>query len=402
MLANNVFAKFIRQGGDDPRNYEFNILSKRWGHIKSILLGDTIIPPFEIEMQTSSRCNLSCAWCIGENIQSMNEVTRLPNNIIPENVLKITQSIIDYKKGDLGIEVVKFSGFIGEPLVNKKATLMAMDHLNSNNIKVGLFSNGVLLADQEVQDTVINNDYVHISLDAGTAETFAFTKSKANYDFGKNNFELILKNISLLANLKRQKSANAAINVGFIINQYNYKEIYAISKKLKEIGADSIRFKCDIVDNHNFEVEQMKFISEQMYNAKKDLQCDKFDVIQIHSDDEIKNLQRCNFEKCYSHYLWGTVGSDGNIYPCDHTTFPGAPHYGNAINRSFKDIWEGPLRRQIVAGIPAVCHKICSPFALRINYFLNEIKKIMDEKGVEFVEKQREEYLSALKNSKEV
>lgn len=392
-MENNIFTKFIRVGGDNPLNYEYNMLSKRWGHIRAILLGEPI-PPFEIEMQTSSVCNLACYWCIGDNIQSMNHVTRLPNNITPQNVTNITQSLINYKKGGLGVDTVKFSGFIGEPLMNKEATLIAMKHFSSNNIKVGLFSNGILLEDPEVQKVVINNDYVHISLDAGTPETFAFTKSKANYDYGKEKFNSILKNINSLANLKRKHGTQLKINVGFIANPHNYKEFLGISKRVKEEGADSIRFKCDVAGKWPINSEQIIHVAEQIKKAKSEVDDDCFGVIQVHTEEEMKSSARLNFKKCYSHHLWGTIGSDGNVYPCDFTTFPGAPHYGNAINRPFKDIWEGPLRKQLIGGIPTVCHKICSPFAIRINYFLNQIDKVVSEKSIEFVDRQRTEFLN--------
>lgn len=388
----NIFEKFIRTGGDEPMNYEHNLLSRRWGHVKALLNGEPI-PPFEIEIQTSSVCNLACYWCIGDNIQTMNQVTRLPNNITEQNVKNITQSLIDYKKSGMGIDVVKFSGFIGEPLVNKDATLLAIKHLTENGIKVGLFSNGIFLASKEVQDVVVNAEYIHISLDAGTAETFAYTKSKANYDLGKKNFELILNNINDLANLRKDKNTSLKLNVGFIANPHNFKEAYDISKKVKELGADSIRFKCDVAGRWPLNQEQIEIVNEQIQRAKKEIESMDFKVIQVHSEEEMKVSAKLSFEKCYSHHLWGTIGSDGNVYPCDFTTFPGAPHYGNVINKPFKDIWEGPLRKQIIGGIPSVCHKICSPFAIRINYFLNELKRVIDEKGIDFVEQQRTEFL---------
>lgn len=392
----NIFTKFIRDGGDNPMNYEYNMLSKRWGHLRAILLGESI-PPFEIEMQTSSICNLACYWCIGDNIQTMNHVTRLPNNITAQNVTNITKSLIDYKKDGLGVDTVKFSGFIGEPLVNRPATLAAMEHFSSNGIKVGLFSNGILLEDSGVQKVVVNNDYVHISLDAGTPETFAFTKSKANYDCGKENFNRILRNINSLAKLKREQGTSLKINVGFIANPHNHKEVFEISRRVKEEGADSIRFKCDVAGKWPINSEQIAYVAEQIKKAKSEIEDENFSVIQVHTEEEMRCSARLDFKKCYSHHLWATIGSDGNVYPCDFTTFPGAPHYGNVINRPFKDIWEGPLRKQIIGGIPAVCHKICSPFAMRINHFLNKIDEVVVEKGIEFIDQQRTEYLNSKK-----
>jgi len=71
-------------------------------------------PPFEVEVQMSSNCNLQCSWCIGDEVQQDKKVLNLPNRIRRDNEGCILDGIIDCEIGGLKIESVKFSGFIGE------------------------------------------------------------------------------------------------------------------------------------------------------------------------------------------------------------------------------------------------------------------------------------------------
>ena len=99
---------------DDEFNYARQLLVKRRAYVDKFLAGEPF-PPFEVEIQASSLCNLRCRWCVGHAIQRQNKVLRLPNNITPQNVHQIVDGILGCRYNDLGIDTVKFSGFIGEP-----------------------------------------------------------------------------------------------------------------------------------------------------------------------------------------------------------------------------------------------------------------------------------------------
>ena len=134
-------------------------------YLDAFIRGESV-PPFEIEIQPSSRCNLKCRWCIGEEIQAQNHVLNLPNAINADNIGHIVEGILEAKQNGLGVEIVKFSGFIGEPLVQKGAVLSAIQRLACAGVKVGLFTNGVLMT-EDTWETLANIAYVHVSLDAG-------------------------------------------------------------------------------------------------------------------------------------------------------------------------------------------------------------------------------------------
>ncbi|MCD4727941.1 MAG: hypothetical protein K8R46_09785, partial [Pirellulales bacterium] len=81
------FKEFLDKG--EP-NYEKNILkdSKR---VQAILRGKNP-PPYEVEIQPSSSCNLKCKHCFGKNYK------KLPNLMGVNEIRKIVRDINNFEK----------------------------------------------------------------------------------------------------------------------------------------------------------------------------------------------------------------------------------------------------------------------------------------------------------------
>ena len=62
-------------------------------------------------------------------------------------MLKITKDILDFTEDGFKIETVKFSGFVGEPLVNP-ATIDGLEKIISDGRRTGLFTNGMFMDNQ--------------------------------------------------------------------------------------------------------------------------------------------------------------------------------------------------------------------------------------------------------------
>ncbi|MBU0630491.1 MAG: SPASM domain-containing protein [Candidatus Margulisbacteria bacterium] len=398
----DIVKRFIRSGGNTPLNYEKHLVQQQWSRILKVLQGK-VVPPYEVEIQPSSACNISCIWCIGESIQNANQVIRLPNALKKtKDMLKVVAGIVDYKvrdnyteggehrMRDYRVETVKFSGFIGDPLVAKEATLAGMQYLSQNYVRVGLFTNGIMM-DETTWDTIANAGFLHLSLDAGSPETFAYLKCKRDLALGEKYFGLIMRNLEGLAARKaRSAGAAADLNVGYILNPYNYRELPGIAHRLKETGVNYLRLKIDIADQLTLSLPQIREAKELIGEVKATLVGPDFKLVETHQLEGPPDERRC-FSRCYTHFLWGTVGSDGNVYPCDHNTYPGAPHYGNAINTPFREVWEGPMHALISRGLPNICPPTCSPFATRVNPFLEALKRQQRKHGLDGLEKIRQE-----------
>jgi sulfatase maturation enzyme AslB (radical SAM superfamily) len=345
-------------------------------------------PPFEVEIQVSSNCNLNCAWCIAKEIKNNPSVLRLPDYLNIQNIQKIVDDILNFQIGGLKVEIIKFSGFSGEPLLHKETTLNAMQRLNGAGRAVGLFTNGILM-DEETWDTLANIYYINISLDAGPY-TFNLLKYRGKKIF-KNNFQQIIENIKGLDKVRKQRESRMQLGISYVIVPDNYWEIYETTRLVKEAGADSIRFKCDI--GGNMDLSNDKNILDKAFEClektKNDFGSDDFSVTVIHSkkDVEKKTYKQWNTAAgCNYHNFLATIGSNGELYLCDHNTMPGAVSFGSVINEPFNLIWFGSRRGYMTQGVKYLCNSpVCPPFGNAINFFLDKLKSLAYEFGSEEV-----------------
>lgn len=355
--------------------------------------------PFEVEIQMSSTCNLNCQWCIGKEMQSDIKNMRLSNNIRGDKINEIVEGIIDCKIGGLGINAVKFSGFIGEPLMMKRETLSGMRQLKEAGFRVGLFTNGGLMG-KDTWQTLANMDYVHVSLDAGP-RSFAAVKESTHSRQRSSTFNKIIRNIRGLNKVRRMhKKTQLQINIGYVIVPGNHEEIYKTAKLAKATGADSIRFKCDIGGQHNIKCDNiLETTFNQVERAIKDLsEKNKFAVYCIHTRHDIERenytIWDCSKGCLYQNFL-ATIGSDGNLYWCDHNTMPGAISLGNVMEAPFKIIWQNKNGNDPSKGIRNTCKgSVCPPFGNSANHILYNLKNMTQKFGASKVSHAVEQMLN--------
>ncbi len=378
----------IKASGHFPSDYEYNMLRNYADYIDLFVDGKPF-PPFEIEIQMSSNCNFRCTWCIGDSVQKQKKIKGLSNFLSRENVDKLVDGIIDFRQNGLKIQMVKFSGFIGEPLIQKEATISAIQRLAGAGFKVGLFTNGVFMK-EDTWDTLAHIYYVNLSLDGGPYSFFWLKEFPRNTDltFTKKTFNTVIENIGGLNRVKEERNTPVNITVSYVVVPGNHNEIYEVTKLVKEAGANGIRFKCDIGGRHKLKLKDegdestLDEAYDQIQKAKTDLNDETFKVIEVHTKDDARdetyNKWDCK-NGCFYQDFVATVGSDGDLYLCDHNTMPGAIPFGNVINESLQEVWESNKRKRLLEIIPDICVcEVCPPFANRANFFL---KKIYDAKG---------------------
>ena len=370
---------------------EFDLLKTHFSRVVNIFEGN-ILPPYEILIHSSSVCNLSCEWCIGSFVAcKKNKDKILKNNLMKlENMKKVVENILSYKKVGKNyltgkeevfkVENVTFSGITGEPFVAKESILYAIEKLASNGIRVGVFTNGTLL-DEDMFDTLLKMGYLLISVDAGKNSTYSKLKCQ-----GKDHkmLDKVLDTIEKLSKRKKEICSNTDINIGYVVNQYNYNEIYELAKKLKNIGVHYLRFKTDIASLMNMTEEERADAKKQILLAKDKLEDDNFSIVEIHNvlDDREKSRY---FSRCFIHYLIGNISADGNIYPCNYHPKPNGYHFGSAITENFSEIWNGLKSNEIDKSLPTICPSVCDPFKNRANKLLEVAYNIYSNKGLDYL-----------------
>ena len=370
---------------------EFDLLKTHFSRVINIFEGN-ILPPYEILIHSSSICNLNCAWCIGSFVANKNNSDKLLKNSLNdlENMKKVINNILSYKKiakdyktgkdVEYKVQNVSFSGITGEPFMSKKSIMYAIDKLSENGIRVGVFTNGTLF-EKKMYDTLLKLGYLLISIDAGNSSTYSKLKLQGKKS---KKFDKICKSIEELSERKKEINSNTDINVGYVVNQYNYNEIYDLAKKLKSIGVHYLRFKTDIASLMNLSFEEKKLAMEQIELIKKELEDDNFKIVEIHNVLDDRDKKR-DFSKCFIHYLIGNISADGNVYPCNYHPKPNGKYFGSAIDEKFQNIWDGMLDNELDKKLPQICPKVCDPFKNRANRLLEAAYDIYCEKGLEYL-----------------
>ncbi|MDO5557029.1 MAG: radical SAM protein [Clostridia bacterium] len=373
---------------DLPERFsELDFFKKNFSRIINLFEGN-IMPPYEVLIHPSSICNLSCKWCIGSYVaKNRNKV--LENSLSKkENMKKVIQGILSYEKqgkdylnGGIEkyrIENISFSGITGEPLVSKESLKYAIDILKNSGRRVGMFTNGSLVTSSEY-NFLANLDYILISLDAGTPQTYSKLKCDNKE---KDMFDKIVTNIEGLIRYKKNNNSNIDVNIGYMVNKLNYCELYNVAKKLKEIGIHYLRLKTDISSQIVLNEAENKELKMQIRNIKNDIEDNYFKIIEIHKIGNEEQKYR-DFKKCFIHYLYGAISADGRVYPCNYHPKVNGYSYESSIEKKFGDIWDKIQKYEIDKEIPNICPDRCDPFKTRANRLLELAYTIYKNEGID-------------------
>ncbi|MBS3149987.1 radical SAM protein [Candidatus Woesearchaeota archaeon] len=357
-----LFRNFMNKG-EAPYNYEKQLLRQHFKRVALILKGN-LVPPYELEIQPTSKCNLRCDHCFGKACK------RIPDKLGKKGMEEIARKVEDFRYDDLKIDNIKFCGITGEPLVNS-ATMYGIEIFKNIGKKVFLFSNGLWL-DKEVDgksyiDYILEADRLILSLDAGSPETFKRLKKV-------DGFDRIVKSLDEL--LKRRNGSNPNVVVSYVIGSKNYNDIVQATELARKIGADEIRFRVDFTDKQKIH-ELSDIIIDNIHQAKE-LNDDNFKVISMYSE---KGVRKDDSEfasygvNCFIHNLWACIGPNGELYSCGHRTKAEVESFGSILEKSFQELWYSNKRRECVKDLPDKHCEYCSPYSVRINEFGTQLCK---------------------------
>lgn len=209
---------------------------ERW---KNITSDGQCPPPALITVDPSNYCNLACEWC---NACKVRENKR---QISRKTLLNAADFFAKWKSPDKkhGVNAICIAGG-GEPLTNPHVGEF-LNCLHKKQIKCATVTNGLLI--DNFYEELLNNQYVAVSVDAGTAETF--NKYKGTPKNGKH-FEKVISNIEQLCKLARNKKCNLndlspsnGVNYRMLIYKDNIKEISIAAQIVQELGCKNFHIR---------------------------------------------------------------------------------------------------------------------------------------------------------------
>ncbi len=345
--------------------------------------------PYEVEIQPSSVCNANCKHCFSKETTK----GRLPNLLCEENNLNaIVDRLLKAEVNEQKIESIKFVGSSGDPLCNPM-TLDAVERINKTGRVVKLFTNGIGLnyddktnSGKKYLDRLYVLDYMRWSLDAGNWWTWALVKGfeeslvcKEGRRKMKKRFDEMFNSVRKLTELKRKFNPSMHIEAGYVITNDNCDEIYEACKKAKDAGADSIRYRRNLIESapqyYPEKIEYLLSLAEKENN-------DKFKAIIVHMGEEFGgNTQDRSFiyKRCYVPFFWYTAGSDGCSYPCGHRAGDFGWNLGSLLNgEDFPEHFQNQIKNERSWSMPDCDCRVCPPYAARLNPLIDYIYENRD------------------------
>ena len=365
------------KGGTDI----FNPQAKVIANVENVIqfLETENAPPVLVEVDPSNACNHGCYFCISSYIhlpESKNLETFNRSIMNKQVLMGVCEDMVE-----MGVKAVNWTGG-GEPTLNPHLK-EAITYMGSNNIPMGMFTNGVLLDKFDLFDTLVDNmTWVRVSVDAGREKTYNWIRRPPkNQDWNK-----MRQNLSRLIEVNNEKGKKIDIGVGMVITPDTWEEIVDYAEAFKDFDLDYCQFKPEIVNREREggiqrEVEFWVDKVEPLVEHAREILGDKFQMngYKITDLGNDPTLLGRHYKKCLGSQIQPCVGADGHIYVCPNQRGYKQYSYGCLTERSFKDIWQDiGVRQKVMHQIDDVekfskCTALCKPNeSNKMFYYLHE------------------------------
>jgi len=366
----------MKNGNKRPSGYQyFHILKNHLNNnLKKIFSGKLTYPrQIEVHLPGNHKnpCNFECTYCQGLLLKQ-------PLVSYETEALEL----IDKLKGKVPYFI--YGGAYSEPMLNPY--MMAfLNMTKKHGSYFGIHTNGSFLKKlEEMQGWLTElcriatnkQDYLSISLDAGTPKSHMITKT-----LKENWFDEIIEGIKMAVKI-RGKSKAPAIRVCYLINELNSseKEIKRIIKIMKKMKVDSLRFSIPydlygksfdevIAYKKNVEVKENEKFTKMLQPLMSKNSKEKPFIFYL--PPKYQDVEKMNFKQCIYSYYQITLAADGYVYRCSST---GTPSFKmNRLGKITSDLKK--FEKMILANQnpnfnPSTCFKVgarCNRMALEIN-----------------------------------
>jgi molybdenum cofactor biosynthesis enzyme MoaA len=308
--------------------------------------------PTQVQIVLSDLCDHDCHFCAyrmsgyasNQLFGTPDAKGRVnPNRMIPTpKVHEILRDCVT-----LGVKAIQYTGG-GEPTVHKDHVSI-FEHTLDLGLELALVTNGGHLHGR-LLDILPRGRWVRVSIDAGTADTYASIRR-----IRATQFDRVCRHVEALRAKRDAAASDMIIGVGFVVTHENYHEIYQAARIAREIGADNIRISA--MFSNDDEAYHRPFFDEAHSAAAlagADFDSPTFRVFNLY-DDRISDLHEHSpdYELCGYQHFNTYIGADMNVYRCCNTAYNTRGLLGSIADRDFASFWTSAEKRAAMGDFDA-------------------------------------------------
>ena len=289
----------------------------------------------------------------------------------------------------MGIKAVVLIGG-GEPMAHPEFGTI-VDYFYEHDIHVGVTSNGTLI-DKYLESLAYRTKWVRISVDAGSEKVFQEYRPHVS---GKSQFNKVIDGMKKISKIKKTKLGYSFLVLekhgadrkgtekGDNYVETNATDIFKAAKLAKEIGCDYFEVKPSFDPFHflNDTSKLMTNIIKSELDMCQELKDENFNIISPYTLEktmEGETKQDKDYSRCLTTEL-RTVLSPSGAYVCPYHRGNTNLKIGDPTVESFKDIWYGKTRKEIMEKLDPRKHCQFHCIRHKTNLELENIKDNFDE-----------------------
>ncbi len=322
------------------------------------LAGENIYPLY-IEVSPAGACNHRCVYCALDFMGYQNR--RL-------DTTKFRQRLEEM--GNMGVKSIMYAGE-GEPFLHPDMAEIT-EATKSAGIDAAFTTNAVLFK-PEIHDRVLaNTEWLKVSINAGTAETYArIHQTKAS------DYEKVMANLSSANELRKSKGYRCILGMQILLLPDNAGEVAGLAEQARSIGMDYLVVKpySQHPQSETKIYEDIKY-SDFMYLADEleQYNTDEFSVIFRANAMEKYDAAEKDYCRCMALPFWSYIDSGGNVWGCSMYLEQDRFNLGNINDTSFENIWTGEKRKDLMQWIAQGDFDVSS---CRLNCRMDEVNRYL-------------------------